>query len=198
MSEVAGEAVGVAGLGVFIVLDGPVRKEDRQERAGAVDLQRETGGICEVLVSLFEDPRFLLECSVEFRVLLQDGQLCKARRGGNRVAGQCARLVDGTGGGDEVHELRTSAVGGEGHASADDLAEGDEVRRDTIVFGRAAEGEPEAGDDLVEDEQGTVCRADVPQEREEAVLRRDDAHVGGDRFHDDGGNVVVRAEQRLD
>ena len=56
---------------------------------------------------------------------------------------------------------------------------------------RAAVGDAEPGDHLVEHEQRADAVALGAQALEEAVVGRDEAHVGGDRLDDDARGVVV-------
>ena len=49
----------------------------------------------------------------------------------------------------------------------------------------------EAGDDLVEDEQGAVLRGQLAQQREEAGLGRDEAHVGRVGLGEQRGDLVL-------
>ena len=51
---------------------------------------------------------------------------------------------------------RAAAVGADGQAAADHLAEGGEVGPDAVALLRAAEGHAEAGHHLVEDQQRAV------------------------------------------
>ena len=70
---------------------------------------------------------------------------------------------------------------------------------DAVELLRAARGEAEAGDDLVEEEERLLAVGDRPQPLEEARLRRDDAHVRGDRLDDEDGDLPgVLPEERLD
>ena len=80
----------------------------------------------------------------------------EARRHRQRVAGERARLIDGAGGRDLLHDVAPAAVGADGQAAADDLAERGEVGRDAVELLRAAAREAEAGHHLVEDEQRAV------------------------------------------
>ena len=76
----------------------------------------------------------------------------------------------------------------------------------SAASGRAAGEAPvagvagaEAGEDLVEDQQGAVFAGDPGQAGVEALARGDDAHVGGGRLGDDGGDVgAVLGEGGLD
>ena len=58
---------------------------------------------------------------------------------------------------------------------------------------RAAAADPEAGDHLVEDQERADAVALGPEAGEEPVGRRDEAHVGGDRFDDDARRRSRRA-----
>jgi hypothetical protein len=59
-------------------------------------------------------------------------------------------------------------------AAADDLAERADVGRDAVALLRAAIGEAEAGDDLVEDQQMPCGRKARAEGLEKARRRRDD------------------------
>ena len=72
---------------------------------------------------------------------------------GERVPAQRAGLVDVAGRRDAAHELDRAAVGGRGQAAADDLAHDREVGQHARELLGAAGADPEARDDLVEDEQ---------------------------------------------
>ena len=61
---------------------------------------------------------------------------------------------------------------------------------------RAAVADPEAGDDLVEDEQGLLPRGDPAQALKVALGREDDAHVGRDRLDDDRGDAALVLPER--
>src|SRR3954453_15013213 len=53
----------------------------------------------------------------------------------------------------------------------------------------AGAGDAEAGDDLVEDEQGAGLGRPLAQQLEEALGRRHEAHVGGGRFAQERSDV---------
>ena len=121
-----------------------------------------------------------------------------ARRNRQGVAGQGARLVHGTQRGNLLHDLPSAAVGAHGEAPTDDLAKARQVRRDAVALLGAAIGHPEAGDHLIEDEQGVVAAGELPKPRQEPVLGRNDAHVASHRLDDHAGNLSwVRVEQGL-
>ena len=56
-----------------------------------------------------------------------------------------------------------------------------------------AEGDAEAGHDLVEDEDGAMLRAEGAEPFEEARLREDATHVAGHWLDDDGGELTAKA-----
>ena len=72
------------------------------------------------------------------------------------IAAERSGLIDRAERGEEVHDVGSSAEGAAGQAAADDLAEGGQVGLDAVELLRAAEGEAEAGHDLVEDEERAV------------------------------------------
>ena len=89
-----------------------------------------------------------------------------------------------TAGGEPARELvllqpRTQLLahdhGSEGHgAAADALGQGHDVGHHVpVLAGEPAPGAPEAGEDLVEDEQDAVAVADLP-DRGEVARRRDE------------------------
>ena len=112
-------------------------------------------------------------------------------RRGQRVAGQRAGVEHRAERRQRLHDVAPAADGADRQAAADDLAERREVGRDVVLRLRAAGVEPEPGDHLVEDQQRADPVALGPQALEEPGLRGDDAHVGGDRLDDHGGDVVV-------
>ena len=91
---------------------------------------------------------------------------------GDRIAGQRAGLVNRAERRHHVHHQRGSADRAHRHATADDLAEGGEVRRHPETGLRAAERDPEPGHHLVEDQDGVVLVAEVAQSLQEALAGR--------------------------
>jgi len=59
--------------------------------------------------------------------LLQFAELGESGGHGERIAGKCARLIDGADGCEHVHHVGAAAEGTDGQAAADDLAEAAEV-----------------------------------------------------------------------
>jgi hypothetical protein len=90
-----------------------------------------------------------------------------------------------------IHDRRTTAVGADGQATAEDFSEARQVGRDPADRLIAAEPDPEAGDHFVEDQQRANAVRDASQSGEKTGQRRDHAHVRSDRFHDDCRGLVV-------
>jgi hypothetical protein len=95
---------------------------------------------------------------------------------------------------DERHEVRAPAVRPHRQPAADDLAEHREVGRDAVARLRAAVGNAEAGDDLVEHEERTVPGGRRAQARQVTGRRRHDSNVRCHRLDDDRGHVAGRQE----
>ena len=83
--------------------------------------------------------------------------------GRQRIPGERARLVDGAGRREQLHHVGAAAERGERQPAADDLAEDRQVGRDAVALLRAAAGDAEAGDHLVEDEQRARRVAELAQ-----------------------------------
>ncbi len=116
---------------------------------------------------------------------------------GHGVSGEGAGLVDVAAGGDALHDPAFPAVAAHGEAAADDLAQGGQVGGDLEPGLGAAEGHAEAGDDLVEDEQGAVLVAESAQAFQEAGLGEHAAHVAGHGLHDDAGHLVAEGFEQV-
>src|SRR5439155_5277225 len=175
--EAGGVALGVAALGVVEGADRGARREEREHRADALDdaVGREAVGQAgSAALELLVDPR--LPKPAEHR---------EAGRGRKRIPGESPGLVDGAHRRELVHQLGAAAEGGERQAPAHDLAQDGEIRQDAEPLLRAASGDAEAGDHLVEDEQRPGGVAEAAEQLEEARIRRHDAHVPGDRLDDD-------------
>jgi hypothetical protein len=92
---------------------------------------------------------------------------------------------------------RLAAEGADRHAAADDLAERGEVGAHAGELLHAAARHPEAGHDLVEDQQGAVAVAGRAQALQEAGDRADHVHVAGDRLDDDAGDFLAELLEGL-
>src|SRR5215813_11685770 len=73
------------------------------------------------------------------------------------------------------HDIGAAGDRREREAAADDLAQGANIGDDAVIFLRAAVGEAEASDDLVEDQQQAVLGRELAQALEESRLGRDQA-----------------------
>src|SRR5215468_5006070 len=69
------------------------------------------------------------------------------------------------------HELLAAAEHADGQAAAEALAVGDQVGLDAEILLRAAESEPEADEDLIEDQDDMALAADGPQSLEPIGVR---------------------------
>ena len=186
---VGGEGVGVGLAGLDHVGDRLVREVHGEGRGDLVDghglafFGHDVGeGVCEGFGAGFEGVVVAIGEPVE------GGQ---TGGHGHGVAGQGSGLEDPAHRGHVFHDLALAAVAAHGEASADDLAERGQVRGDAESLLRAAGGDAEAGDDLVEDEQRAVLCAQVAQSLKKAVLGQDETHVSGHGFHDDAGDVFA-------
>ena len=115
----------------------------------------------------------------------------QSRRRGERVSRQRARLVDGAARRQLGHDVTPATEGADREPAADHLAEAPEVGRDAGPARGPRRPEPEAGDDLVEDEEGTAGAAGVAQSLEKPGPRRHEVHVGGHRLDDHAGDPLV-------
>ena len=90
-------------------------------------------------------------------------------------------------------------AGADGHAVAEALGGGDDVRHGRgVLVGEVAPGAAIAGLHFVEHEQPVVGVADGAQGVEVAGVRDDDAALAEDRFHQHGGDVLVVGGDLLD
>ena len=120
VTEERAVALGVARLGVLEVPYRRVGLEERQQRADPLH-PAERGE------AILEDGRVPLELVVDGTVA-QTPQHREARCRGERVPGERARLVDGAGRREQIHDLGPAAERGERQPAADDLAEHGQVR----------------------------------------------------------------------
>src|SRR5690606_12818320 len=84
-------------------------------------------------------------------------------------------------------------------AATYDLAPGDEVGLQPEPLHGATRRQPEAGHDLIDDEQRARLTGQLPQPLEETDLRWHDAHVAGDGLDEHGSDLrAPMLEQTLD
>ena len=110
---------------------------------------------------------------------------------GDRVAGQRAGVEHGAQRRERLHHVAPPADRPDRQPTTDHLAERREIGGHVVLRLGAARVDAEPGDHLVEHEQGADSIALGAQAVEEPGLRGDDAHVGGDRLDDDGGDRLV-------
>ena len=95
--------------------------------------------------------------------------------------------------GQDAHDLAPAAERRDRIAVAHRLGVRGQVRPDAEVLGRPAPGEPEAGLDLVEDEQDPELLGERPHRRVEAGLGQDALGIAEDGLDDDRGDVLALA-----
>ena len=125
------------------------------------------------------------------RTLVELAELGEAGSHGQRVAAEGPCLIDGTEGGEEVHDLRAAAEGTNRQATADDFAEAAQIGREVFEPLHARLAETEAGHHLVENEQRAVLLGDGGKPREVAGLGENQAGIGGVRLDDDGSDFLA-------
>ena len=189
MAEERAVALGVCLARLVVVAHGLVAQEEREHRADALDAPERLRGRRS---SRAPQP---LELVVDARVA-QAPEHRQAGRGRERIAGERPRLVDVAGRREPAHDLGTPAERGERQPAADDLAQDGQIGADAEPLLRAAAADPEAGDDLVEDEQRAGGVAERAQRLQEARLGRDDAHVPRDRLDEDRRETLAVALDR--
>ncbi len=92
--------------------------------------------------------------------VVQQAQRRLTGRHHQRVPREGARLVHGSGRGDQVHQIAATSVGADRKAATDDLSQHREIGSDAVALLGAARRDPEAGDHLVEDEQRAALGAE--------------------------------------
>lgn len=187
--EEAGEEGCVGAEGVGVVADGAVVEEEGEHAADALDAVGNVGVGAEAVQAVGEAGSKGFEAVVGWLGLkeLEGGQSGGHRQ---RISGEGASLEDGSGRGDEVHGGGGAAVGGSGQAAADDFAEGGQVGGDAVALLGAAGREPEAGHDLVEEQQGAVLAGQFAEALEVSGIGGNETHVAGDRFEEYGRDLT--------
>ena len=93
-----------------------------------------------------------------------------------------------------VQDVLATANGAARKAASDDLGQGGEVGRDTVVGLRPAGGDPKTGNHLVEDQEGAVLTGQRPQLVQGVDGRRDLARVAADRLNHHGGYIAIAGQ----
>jgi hypothetical protein len=100
---------------------------------------------------------------------------------------------------DAVHNLRVATVSRDGQSTTDDFAECRQVGLDSIKWLAGAVAQAKSGDDLVHDEQRAVLLGQIAQAGQKTFCGEHDAHICGDRLHNDRGNLaLVMPKEALD
>ena len=107
----------------------------------------------------------------------------------HRIAGERTRLIHGSLGRDESHQLRAPAVRADRHPAPDDLAERREIGPHAQPRLRAARRDAEPRHHLVEDQERPGRVAQGAQRRVKAGLGGDEPGVADVGLHDDGGDL---------
>ena len=182
----------VVGVGPVAVLGrGLLGEEDPEHRRMAGE------GVGQALARSRTSPRPAWIAAAERVDLLEgvripeDRQRLDGRRGRDPVAGVRPAVADVVR--EDAHDLAAATEGRRRVAVAHRLGERRQVRRDPEELGRAAAGEPEAGLDLVEDQDRAELLRQRPNRLVEARLGHDRLGVAEDRLDDDPGDVVAVA-----
>src|SRR5271170_4637848 len=187
----ASEGDGVRGGSGGEVGDWLVGEKPGEHGAYAVGCERYTVFMCDASHSAGDEFGRLFEPVVDVFLMVDEVAEGSDPCGhGERVSAEGSRLIDGAKRGEVLHDVGASAEGAAGEATADDFAEGRDVRCDAVDLLRSAKGEAEAGHHLVEEEERAVGCGDLAQAFQIAGIRRDGSGVADDWFDDDAGNVV--------
>jgi hypothetical protein len=166
--------------------DRTTAEEHAEQRAHAVD---RVGDVAErIREAVAQAPGELLQPRVG-GLGIQELQRRQPRGHRHRVPRQRPGLVDVPLGREALHDVSPAAERRQRESATEDLAERGEIGRDAEPLLRAAGPEPEAGDDLVEDQQRAVLVAQATDLGQVAGRELDHPGVGRDRLDDHGGHV---------
>ena len=90
-----------------------------------------------------------------------------------------------------MHDFALAAIGGGRQTPADDLAQAGQIGLDPIMGLRPAGTDAKTGNHLVEYEHDILFIGDLPQSLQKACARQDSAHISGDWFDDNGGDLAA-------
>src|SRR6266852_2743411 len=113
-----------------------------------------------------------------------------------RIARKRAGLVYRAERCDFPHDVAATAECSEGHPPADYLAERDEVRSHSVELLGAPQPDAKARHHFIKNQNGPVPRAVLPNALEKPGLRRDQAHVPGNRLDDHAGDGIAELVKR--
>ena len=113
-----------------------------------------------------------------------------SRRHGQRISRERAGLIDRPKRRKLLHDFRRAAESAHRQTAADDLPQRRQIRLNTEKFLCAAVGHAEPSDDLVENQQRSLLRRQLPQLRQVAGLRRYASHIAGNRLDQRAGDFI--------
>ena len=180
-----GEARAISGVGVGLVMHRTGGEEQREQRPGALHPRGRPSGLDRRFEAALEPQTAGFEAPVGGVVQPGEGRQASGHR--ERIPRERAGLIHRTEGRDVAEVRSRTAICADREAAADDLPEAGQIRAHPDDRLRAAAGEAESGDDLVEDEQRAGAVGDLAESGEEAGAGRDAAHVAGVRLDDDRG-----------
>ena len=85
-----------------------------------------------------------------------------------------------------IHDIRATAKSTYGQSTSDDFTKTGKIWTDAITLLSPSSSNAESGHHLVDDKEGPVLPAEVPEALEIASCRRNAAHVAGNRLQNDG------------
>ena len=194
--EERGVTVGGRGFDIRVVVHALLGGAEghREEVTGVLDGVVHTGGG----ERLGQGSAQLGAAGIQGLVDLLIGQGQGRNAGGyrQRVTREGAGLVDRADRGQVLHDAALTGQGRDGHAAADDLAEGENIGNPAAVLGGGVapvtgRGDAETGQHLVKDDERAVGVGNLVQAAVEAGFGGDHAHVAGGRLGDDGGNLTL-------
>ena len=171
-------------------------EEDRQHAADAGDRGGDTGLKRRPAEPSLEPATEPFELGIG-RPLPQFLERRRARRHGERIARQRARLKHLADREDVVHHIGPAAVGPQRQSAPHDLAQRGQVGLDAEQFLRAAECEPEARHHLVAHKQPTVAAGQPADRVEKLPGRPHEAHVAHHRLHEHGRDFAATLPEEI-
>src|SRR5437867_369119 len=97
----------------------------------------------------------------------------------------------------ELHNVGPSHYGTSGQSARQNFGKAGEIRRDTIESLSSSGAESKSGNDLIEDQDNTVARRDLPQSCQKLAFQGNPSPGGSRGFENCSGNVFVTGKQRL-
>src|SRR6185503_19346218 len=119
-------------------------EEPCKHGADAICRERVAFLLCSVKYAIHQHCTVLLQLLVDLWSALQFPQRRDSSGHGRRIAGECPCLIDGPKWRNQVHEFCEAAISAYGKTSADNLAQGGEIRLDLVELLRAAKAKTKA------------------------------------------------------